>query len=686
MPTLPSLYEELFQTFIKRYYESELLNLSLSYPNEKSLICSFKDLDTFNPELANYLLEEPDEVLDVATNALREIDLPTGVILDEAHFRVTKLLKRKRIREIRSNDVGTFMAIEGVVPKVTSVSPQIIEAVFECPFCGHIFSVMQSGSQFREPGECEQETGGCGRKARYFKLHEEQSKFVNTQKIRLQDAPEELRGGELPQVIDVNLHEDLTGKVVPGDRVIVTGILRQYQKRTQFGKQTQFQVFMDVNSLELKEEVAEEVIINEEDAKQIEELRQQPDIYEKLIKSIAPSIYGYKEVKEAILLQMFGGVSFELPDGTYKRGDSHILIVGDPGQAKSVLLRFAAKTALRGIYTDGTGASGVGLTASAIRDSEFNGGEWTVAAGTFVLADKGLAAVDEIEKMKDEDRSKMHQALERQKVNVTKAGINAELNSRCALLAAANPKYGRFDRYAPLGDQIALSPALLSRFDLIFPILDNPDEETDRRIATHIMSSYDTINNGNSLETIFTPVVDRELMRKYIAMAKKIKPRVGREANEKFINFYLGLRGQAYDDENAPVPVTARELEALVRLGQARARSRLSDVVTASDADRIINLVMTCLKQVFVDPETGKLDVDWITVGISSNKRGKIRTVEKIIKDLEKEHGVEVSINEVLDLAEKEGMDRDKVEEIMELMKRDGILFSPSGGVVEFVR
>lgn len=694
MPPPASPYEDLFHHFLNKYYSKEITHLSLAYPDERSLICRFRDLDVFNSELAERLLTEPDDVLAAATTVLRQMDSPTGIGIEGAFFRIGQLPHRKQIRELRADDVGTLLSIEGVVPKVTPVAPQIVEAVFECPYCGHLFSVVQVERDFKEPVECEEDSGGCGRKVQKFKLHEEKSKYVNAQKIRLQDAPEELRGGELPQVIDVNLREDLTGRVVPGDRVVVVGILRQFQKRTQFGKQTNFQIFMEANSIELREEAAEDVIVNDADMVLINELQKRPDAYGELIKSIAPSVYGYGEIKEAILLQMFGGVGFQLPDNTYKRGDSHILLVGDPGLAKSVLLRFAASIALRGVYADGTGASGVGLTASAIRDKEFNGGEWTVAAGTFVLADRGLAAVDEIEKMKDEDRDKMHQALERQKVNVTKAGINAELNSRCALLAAANPKLGRFDRYTSIGKQINLSPALLSRFDLIFPIFDIPNEEGDRRVATHIMKSYGGMkgeegwgnNGGDSVEELFTPPVSRDLFRKYIAVAKRLKPQLSETANKKFISFYLSLRGLAYDDEDAPVPVTARELEALVRLGQAKARSRLSKVVSEADADRVIKLVRGCLEKVYSDPKTGKLDVDWVNVGISTDERSQVRVVEKIIRGLETKEAPEVEINAILDEAEAEGVKREHAEEAIERLKTDGFLFTPKRGVVEFVR
>ena len=691
-PPSSSPYEDLFHHFLNKYYSKEITRLSLTYPDERSLVCRFRDLDVFNSDLAERLLVEPDEVLAAATAVLRQMDSPTGIGIEEAFFRIGQLLHRKRIRELRADDVGELIAIEGVVPNVTPVAPQIIEAVFECPFCGHLFPVVQTGSDFKEPAECEEDSGGCGRKVQKFKLHEEKSKFVNAQKIRLQDALEELRGGEIPQMIEVGLRDDLTGRVVPGDRVVVCGILRQFQKRTQFGKTNMFKIWMDANSVELKEEVAEEVVISDEDAIAIEELKKQPDIYNKLIGSVAPSVYGHWDVKEAIVLMLFGGVGFFMPDGTHKRGDIHTLIVGDPGVAKTVLLTAAAKLALRGVFTDGTGSSGAGLTAAAIRDKEFSGDAFTPQAGAMVLADKGLVAVDEIEKMNPEDRDRMHQALEQQEVHLNKAGLNVTMNSRCAMLAAANPIHSRFDRHEPLGEQIKLSTALISRFDLIFTLMDRPDEGTDKHVATHIARSYGAMDNkwgnngGDSVEELFTPPISRDSFKKFIAMAKRINPQVGKAAKEKFVSFYLGLRGQAYDDEDAPVPVTARELEALFRLGQAKARSRLSKMVSVSDAERVIKLVRGCLEKVFTSPETGKIDVDWVNAGISTDERARVRVVEKIIKGLETKESGEVSIEEIINVSESEGVKPEQAEEAIEKLKLEGILFTPKRGVVEFVR
>jgi len=700
---MQDLVTERLEDFLKRYCWNDIIEMSNSYPEKRSLFVKFSDMDIYDSNLADMLLEDPDVTIEAATRALKEMDIPTGVTLDEAHLRIIKLPRKVKIRDIRSNDIGKLVSIEGLVTKATEVRPRIVEAVFECPFCHHIISMEQSGRQFKEPAECESESGGCGRKVQRFKLLVDKSKFENAQKIRLQESPEDLRGGELPQAIDVNLEDDISGEVTPGDRVIITGILRSYQRTTQFGKMPFFDIYLDGNSLEIKEEEIEEIRITEADEREIMELKNQPDVHEKLIRSIAPSIYGYEEIKEAMVLQLFAGVRKELPDETKVRGDIHVLLVGDPGVAKSQMLTYLVKLATRGLYTGGKSSTSAGLTAAAVRD-EFGEGRWTLEAGALVLADRGIAAVDEIDKMRKEDRDALHEAMEQQTVSIAKAGIMARLNSRCALLAAANPKGGRFDRYTPISEQINMPPTLLSRFDLIYTMIDRPDEEMDKKTAEHIIETHyagellareenlgkvaaeDKGRFGEALQSM-EPKIAPDLLRKYVAWSKRnVFPVMTEEAKNKFLDFYIGLRRQGYEDEEAPVPVTARQLEALIRLGEARARMRLSDKITAEDAERVINVVTYCLKRVFVDPETGKLDTDWITVGTTKTRRDRARSIREIIKELEKEYGEEVPIDEVLDLAEEEGMEREKAEDIIDVMKRDGILFSPGSGVIRFVR
>ncbi|HID20150.1 MAG TPA: minichromosome maintenance protein MCM [Methanophagales archaeon] len=700
---MQDLVTEKWEDFLKKYCWDRIIELSNDYPERRSLFVIFSEVDIYDSNLADMLLEDPDVTIEAVTRALREMDIPTGVTLDGANVRIIQLPKKVKIRDIRSNDIDKLVGIEGLVTKATEVRPRVIEAVFECPFCGHIFSVGQSGRQFREPMECEKESGGCGRKIQRFKLLVDQCKFVNAQKIRLQESPEELRGGELPQSLDVNLEDDISGEISPGDRVIVAGILRSYQRTTQFGKTPFFDIYLDGNSLEVKEEEFEEIEITEEDEREIMALKNQPEVYEKLIGSIAPSIYGYNEIKEAMVLQLFAGVPKDLPDGSRVRGDIHLLLVGDPGVAKSQLLTYLVNLAPRGLYTGGKSSSAAGLTAAAVRD-EFGEGRWTLEAGALVLADKGIAAVDEIDKMRKEDRDALHEAMEQQTVSIAKAGIMARLNSRCALLAAANPVGGRFNRYDPISKQINMPPTLVSRFDLIYTMMDKPDEERDTRTAEHIIETHYAgellarLKNVGKMEEggeerlreqmqAMEPAVLGELFRKYVAWSKRnIFPVMTEEAKNKFMEFYIGLRRQGYEDEEAPVPVTARQLEALIRLGEASARARLSDKITVEDAERVINVTTYCLRQVFVDPETGKLDTDWVTVGTTKTRRDRARSIREIIKELENEYGEEVPIEEVLDLAEEEGMEREKAEDIIEVMKRDGILFSPGSGVIKFVR
>ena len=696
---MQDLVTEKWEDFLKRYYWDEIIELSNFYPEKRSLLVKFSEMDIYDPNIADMLLDEPDVTLDSATRVLREIDIPTGVTLDEANLRIIQLPRTVKIRDIRSHDIGKLVSIEGLVTKATEVRPKIVEAAFECPFCHHIFPVLQTGSQFKEPYECP----GCERKVQRFILKVDQSKFVNAQKIRLQESPEELRGGELPQALDVNLEDDISGEVAPGDRVNITGILRSYQRITQFGKKLFFDIYLDGNSLELKEEEFEEIVLTEEDERRIMELKEQPDVYDKLIRSIAPSIYSYDEIKEALVLQLFSGIPKELPDKTRVRGDIHVLLVGDPGVAKSQMLTYLIHLAPRGLYTGGKSSSSAGLTAAAVRD-EFGEGRWTLEAGALVLADKGIAAVDEIDKMRKEDRDALHEAMEQQTVSIAKAGIMARLNSRCALLAAANPIGGRFNKYDPISKQINMPPTLLSRFDLIYTMIDLPSEERDTRTAEHIIETHyvgelfaQSKSSGRMDEDgkaklqaqmeAMKPAVPEDLLRKYVAWSKRnVFPVMSEEAKKKFAEFYIGLRRQGYEDEEAPVPVTARQLEALIRLGEARARARLSDTITEVDAEQVIKVVTFCLKQVFVDPETGRLDVDWVAAGTTKTKRDRARSIREIIKELEKEYGEEIPIEEVLDLAEEEGMERDKAEDIIEVMKRDGILFSPGSGVIKFVR
>ncbi len=686
-----------WEEFLRSRYWDKLLELADTYPDERSLVVKFSDLDRYDSEFAEDLLENPEQGFEAAQAALLELDLPIDVSLDRAHVRIADLPRHYKTRELRSDHIGKLLAIDGLVRTATEVRPKIISAAFQCQRCGFTFLKEQTGNKFEDQNlKCQNQA--CDRGGP-FKLILNQSKFVDAQKIRVQESPEELRGGEQPQTLDVELEDDLAGKIFPGDRVIVNGVLKSFQRSSpQQGKSTYFDLFHKGVYVEMKEQDFEEIEISIEEEKMILEMSHDPEIYEKVKRSIAPSIYGYDDVKEALGLQLVSGFEKHLPDGARIRGDIHILLVGDPGIAKSQLLRYMTKISPRGIYTSGKSSTSAGLTATAVKD-ELGDGRWTIEAGALVLADKGIAAIDEMDKMDNEDKSALHEAMEQQTISVAKAGVMATLKSRCSLLAAANPKLGRFDKYEPIAPQINLTPALMSRFDLIFVLTDDPDTKRDSAIAEHILKSnyagelstqiawnpnisQDDIDNAL---VVIMPAIDPDLLRKYVAYARKnIFPTLSEDAKEYFQKYYVGLRTQG-QDTNKPVPVTARQLEALIRLGEASARLRLSDKVTINDATRVVKILEACLRKVGVDPETGFLDADIIASGTTKSTRDRTKSLMDIIRDVSKENQGQAPRDTILDKAEEVGIDRIKAEEIIDRMRRDGSVFEPKPGIIKLL-
>ncbi|MFC7235305.1 minichromosome maintenance protein MCM [Halosegnis marinus] len=678
-----------FEEFYRTYYRNEIGDLAQKYPNErKSLYLDWGDLYRYDSDMADDFVAQPSQMRDYAEEALRLYDLPVDVKLGSAHVRVRNLRQHTGIRDIRADHVGNLVSVQGIVRKATDVRPKMRNAAFECQRCGTMTRVPQSDGDFQEPHECQ----GCERQGP-FQINFDQSEFVDSQKLRVQESPEGLRGGETPQAIDINIEDDVTGKVTAGDHVTVTGILRLEQQGNQQEKSPIFDFYMEGMAVTIEDEQFEEMDITEEDKKRIVELSSDPEIYDKMIGSMAPSIYGYPDEKLAIILQLFSGVAKSLPDGSRIRGDLHMLLIGDPGTGKSQLLQYVKKLAPRSVYTSGKGSSSAGLTAAAVRDDFGDGQQWTLEAGALVLADQGIAAVDELDKMRPEDRSAMHEALEQQSISISKAGINATLKSRCSLLGAANPKYGRFDEYEPIGEQIDLEPALISRFDLIFTVTDKPDEEKDGRLADHIINTNyagelfthrESVPTSNiSQEEVdnvtedVEPTIEADLLRKYIAYAKRnCFPTMTEEAKKEIRDFYVNLRSQGAS-EDAPVPVTARKLEALVRLAEASARVRLSDTVEKRDAEKVVEIVRDSLEAIGVDPETGEFDVDMVEAGTSKSQRDRIKNIKGIINELEDEYDDGAPIEEVFERADQVGMDRDKAEHEIEKLRRQGDIYEP---------
>jgi replicative DNA helicase Mcm len=525
------------------------------------------------------------------------------------------------------------------------------------------------------------------------------SRFIDSQKLRIQESPEGLRGGEQPQSMDIDVVDDLSGKVAPGDRVILNGILRSVQREVRGVKHTLFDIFLECNSIEIAEKEFEEVDIAEKDEEMIRALARDEHLFRKVIHSIAPTIYGNEDVKEAIALQLFGGIMKEMPDSSHLRGDIHILLVGDPGIAKSQLLRYVVKISPRGIYTSGKSSTSAGLTATAVKD-EFGDGRWTLEAGALVLADMGVAAVDELDKMAKEDRSALHEAMEQQTISVAKAGITATLRSRCALLGAANPKMGRFDQWSPISDQINMPPSLLSRFDLIFVMTDQPEQTRDEAIAGHILKAHSVgeliVRQAKNplpgidqeyIERELQPVkppIEPELLRKYIAYSKRTcYPILSEEAKKTLVEYYLRLRNLA--DPSKPVPVTARQLEALVRLAEAGARMRLSDTIEKEDADRVVRIVDSCLRQVAYDPKTGVFDIDKVVTGIPKQTRDLIRAIKEAVRTLGGESGNRAPLQAVVDVVISQGFERERIQKQIDDLLRQGEAIEPRHGIIQLI-
>src|SRR3989338_5255270 len=466
-----------WESFYKHPGLKSIEKLVGEYPDKRSLLIDFVSIEHFDPELAYELLATPDYVLEAAKMAITNIDVP-ALELERflPNIRVYNLPKDRQslLRNIEAEHLNKLIAVEGIVLSMTEVRPKLKIATWECRRCGNTYKLIQTGQTARQPAVCE-----C--KHRDFNLVAEKSEFINHQKIQVQEPLELLKGSEQATILDVIILDDMVNKVAPGIKTCITGVLRLIQPKEKsivYGKQ--------LEAIHLEETAKEfaEVDVSKEEEAEIRKLAKDEKIYDKLVGSIAPAIYGHEVVKEAIFFQFFLLVKKILPGQHQIRGNIHVLLVGDPGAAKSTILLATNRIAPKSIYVAGKTATGAGLSATAVKD-EFGEGGWTLKAGVLVLASGGLAAVDEFDKMETEDRSAMHEALEQQQISVAKAGIVTRFKTETSVLAAANPKFSRFDPYQPFISQIDLPATLISRFDLFFMIRDVLDRQRDEEITAH---------------------------------------------------------------------------------------------------------------------------------------------------------------------------------------------------------
>jgi len=670
--------QERFQELFKREkYRQKISQMAVA--GKTSLIVDFEDILIFDHRLAEELLEKPDEYLKHANNAAyaqlqTEDPEYAEKIADKQEtttVRLVRLLEAEQLRKLGSAHIGRLVMVEGIVVRSTPMRPMVMRATFRCKRCGEITPIIQTGQFLKAPFVCSNPS--CGMKG-MFDFVQEESTFIDSQDLRMQERPEDLPPGQLPRTLHVKLiGSEIVDIARPGDHVSIVGIVRAVSPTLpRVGKLRAFVLHVEANSIEVLGKEPEIALPSPEEEEKIHTLAKDPWVHRKIMNSIAPSIYGYDHIKESIMYLLFGGVPKNLPDITI-RGEMNALLIGDPGTAKSQLLQYVARIAPRGLYTSGRGTTAAGLTAAVLREK---GGGMSLEAGALVLADKGIACIDEMDKMRPEDRVAIHEAMEQHTVSVAKGGIVATLNARTAILAAANPALGRYEPHRTVAENISLPVTILSRFDLIFVLRDVPNKEADDKMSEHILEMH---KKGLSPTE---PPIPLDILRKYISYAKGIKPVLTQDALQRLKDFYLAMRS-ASESEGSPVAITARQLESLVRIAEARARASLRKEVLSEDAEAAIAIMKRSLEEVGIDLSSYKIDIDLIMTGKPKSVRDKLQTVLSTLMEMEKETGIVEKTALLNELEAKYTITIGEAERLIAQLLREGTIYEPRQGYLK---
>jgi len=644
----------------------------------KFILVDYNDM-VLEPAIEILFSEDPDRILNAFSRAIKEA-LQTRFpdyaekIKDEVRVRLVNYPLQRSLRQINAETIGKITSVSGMVVRASEVKPLAKELVFVCPD-EHVTKVIQlKGMDVKVPVVCD--NPNC--KQRDFELKPEASKFIDFQILRLQELPEDLPPGQLPHYIDVTIRQDLVDNARPGDRIILTGIVRVEQESVAGitrGHSGLYRLRIEGNNIEFlggrgdkTSRKIEREEISPEDEKMIKALGQSPDVYQRLIDSFAPHIQGQSLIKEAILLLIVGSNQRALGDGSKIRGDINVFLVGDPGTAKSEMLKFCARIAPRGLYTSGRGSTAAGLTAAVVRDKT---GIMMLEAGAVVLGDQGLVCIDEFDKMKPEDRSALHEVMEQQSASIAKGGIVATLNARTSILAAANPMYGKYDPFKNITENVNLPIPLLTRFDLIFVVRDIPGREKDEKIARHIIELHTP--QGADRRS----VIDVDLLTKYLAYAKRGIPDLTKEAEEKILDYYLKMRNVESEEM---ITVTPRQLGGIIRLSTARARLLMKDKVEEEDAERAIFLIQSMLEDAGVDVNTGKVDLG-VLQGRPRSEVSKMQLFMDVLKSLEGDNKVAVEEREfVKELEKTEKFTEEEARNYIRRMLREASIYESRPG------
>ena len=646
------------------------------------IVVDFNDLVSV-PVIESKFRESADEILAAFRKAIFEMLKERNPeyaekIEHDIRARIANFPDERSLRQINSDVITKMISVSGMVVRASEVKPLAKELTYKCLDNHTSQFTLLDGMSLDKAVKCQ--SPKCPHTN--LAIVAEESRFIDFQIVRLQELPEDLPPGQLPHYVNVSMKQDLVDYARPGDRIVLTGIVRIEQERVSGIKQSEsalYRLRIDGDNVEFiggkgtkSSRRTEREEISPDEEKIIRTLSKNSDIYDRLIGSFAPHIRGHEIFKEAILLLIVGSTQRALSDGSKVRGDINVFLVGDPGTAKSEMLKFCSRIAPRGLYTSGRGSTAAGLTAAVVRDTS---GIFMLEAGAVVLGDQGLVCIDEFDKMRPEDRSALHEVMEQQSASIAKGGIVATLNARTSILAAANPMFGKYDPFKNLTENVNLPIPLLTRFDLIFVVRDIPQKERDRQIAQHI------INQHGESGTDTTSLIDIDILTKYLSYAKRLDPALTKGAESKIMEFYLKMRGIEGEEKEKMITITPRQLEGLIRLATARARLLLKNQVEEDDADRAIYLFNEMLENSGVDVNTGKVDIG-VLQGRPRSEESQLSTFMETIRLLEGDDKSSVPEQELIDelIKSEKFKDEDRVRRFIRKMINEAAIYESTPG------